>query len=192
MFRSQNLFGLERLGNSCVSQDTFLGFPEMTSEDLETVRVQESYGANGTGNWSQSRAEPPAVKKRQPLPQEGTGTGGKGAGLPWAEQLHRSRKREDTSQLEKEQSQGWTRPGKGIHAAEFLQTLHLQNWLYLDLVLAGQGGKVHGNWPLDTPVTRKQPLPQTEVKVKVAQSCPTLCHTHIQSMEFSRPEYWSG
>ena len=49
----------------------------MTSEDLETVWVQESYVANGTGNWSQSRAEPPAVKKRQLLPREGTGTGGK-------------------------------------------------------------------------------------------------------------------
>ena len=30
--------------------------------------------------------------------------------------------------------------------------------------------------------------------VKVAQSCLTLCDPHglIQSMEFSRPEYWSG
>ena len=32
-----------------------------------------------------------------------------------------------------------------------------------------------------------------KVKVKVAQSCPTLCdptdYTVIQSMEFSRPEY---
>ena len=27
--------------------------------------------------------------------------------------------------------------------------------------------------------------------VKVAQSCPTVCHP-IQSMKFSRPEYWSG
>ena len=32
------------------------------------------------------------------------------------------------------------------------------------------------------------------MKVKVAQSCPTLCDPmdSIQSMEFSRPEYWSG
>ena len=31
------------------------------------------------------------------------------------------------------------------------------------------------------------------MKVKVAQSCPTLCHTiTIPSMEFSRPEYRSG
>ena len=31
------------------------------------------------------------------------------------------------------------------------------------------------------------------MKVKVAQSCPTLCDPMtIQSMEFSRPEYWSG
>ena len=31
------------------------------------------------------------------------------------------------------------------------------------------------------------------VKVKVAQSCLTLCDPRtIQSMEFSRPEYWSG
>ena len=35
-------------------------------------------------------------------------------------------------------------------------------------------------------------------KVKVAQLCPTLCnpvYTYtwtVQSMEFSRPEYWSG
>ena len=30
-------------------------------------------------------------------------------------------------------------------------------------------------------------------KVKVAQSCPTLWNpSTIQSMEFSRPEYWSG
>ena len=30
-----------------------------------------------------------------------------------------------------------------------------------------------------------------KVKVKVAQSCRTLCDP-VQSMEFSRPEYWSG
>ena len=32
-----------------------------------------------------------------------------------------------------------------------------------------------------------------EQKVKVAQSCPTLCNPldYTQSMEFSRPEYWS-
>ena len=31
------------------------------------------------------------------------------------------------------------------------------------------------------------------LKVKVAQLCPTLCGPMIiQSMEFSRPEYWSG
>ena len=30
-------------------------------------------------------------------------------------------------------------------------------------------------------------------KVKVAQLCPTLCNPmDIQSMKFSRPEYWSG
>ena len=29
--------------------------------------------------------------------------------------------------------------------------------------------------------------------VKVVQSCPTFCDPiNIQSMEFSRPEYWSG
>ena len=34
--------------------------------------------------------------------------------------------------------------------------------------------------------------PGFEVKVKVAQSCPTLCNPmDLQSMEFSRPEYWS-
>ena len=32
-----------------------------------------------------------------------------------------------------------------------------------------------------------------KVKVQVAQSCPTVCHPMTtQSMEFSRPEYWSG
>ena len=32
------------------------------------------------------------------------------------------------------------------------------------------------------------------MKVKIAQSCLTLCDPmdYIQSMEFSRPEYWSG
>ena len=30
-----------------------------------------------------------------------------------------------------------------------------------------------------------------KVKVKVAQSCPTLCDS-LQSMGFSRPKYWSG
>ena len=29
-------------------------------------------------------------------------------------------------------------------------------------------------------------------KVKVAQSCPTLCNPTEQSMEISRPKYWSG
>ena len=33
-----------------------------------------------------------------------------------------------------------------------------------------------------------------EVKVKVTQSCQTVCDpmNYVQSMEFSRPEYWSG
>ena len=30
------------------------------------------------------------------------------------------------------------------------------------------------------------------MKVKVAQLCPTLCDPMDQSMDFSRPEYWSG
>ena len=32
------------------------------------------------------------------------------------------------------------------------------------------------------------------MKVRVAQSCPTLCDPmdYIQSMEFFRPEYWGG
>ena len=34
---------------------------------------------------------------------------------------------------------------------------------------------------------------QSEVKVKVTQLCPILCNPGtMQSMEFSRPEYWSG
>ena len=32
----------------------------------------------------------------------------------------------------------------------------------------------------------------TIVKVKVAQSCPTLCNPMDCIMEFSRPQYWSG
>ena len=36
-------------------------------------------------------------------------------------------------------------------------------------------------------------IKNTWQKVKVTQSCPTLSYTWtIQSMEFSRPEYWSG
>ena len=40
------------------------------------------------------------------------------------------------------------------------------------------------------------PIP-LKVRMKVAQVCPTLCDPHelwtpIQSMEFSRPEYWTG
>jgi len=33
-----------------------------------------------------------------------------------------------------------------------------------------------------------------EVKVKATQSCPTFCNPmdYTQSMEFPRPEYWSG
>ena len=45
------------------------------------------------------------------------------------------------------------------------------------------------------PSTRdfQTPLISGKVKVKVAQSCPTLCDPmDIQSLEFSRPEYWSG
>ena len=35
---------------------------------------------------------------------------------------------------------------------------------------------------------------EMNVKVKVTQLCPTLCNPmdYIQSMEFSRPEYWNG
>ena len=33
-----------------------------------------------------------------------------------------------------------------------------------------------------------QGSPELQLKVRVAQSCPTLC----DPMEFSRPEYWSG
>ena len=41
------------------------------------------------------------------------------------------------------------------------------------------------------------PLIPLKVKMKVTQLCPTLCDPHglwtpIQSMEFSRPEYWGG
>ena len=41
---------------------------------------------------------------------------------------------------------------------------------------------------------KKQERIQSESKVKVVQSCLTLCNpvAYIQSMEFSRPEYWSG
>ena len=39
------------------------------------------------------------------------------------------------------------------------------------------------------------PLKKSEkkVKAKVPQSCPILCNRmEVQSMEFFRPEYWSG
>ena len=46
-------------------------------------------------------------------------------------------------------------------------------------------------WPIKT--SRKLTIPLTKVKVKVAQLCPALCDPMtIQSLEFSRPEYWSG
>ena len=38
-----------------------------------------------------------------------------------------------------------------------------------------------------------KPYPERKVRVKLAQSCPTLCNPWTtQSMEFSRPECWSG
>ena len=46
---------------------------------------------------------------------------------------------------------------------------------------------------MGTLVTIVNPVSGTLLKVKVAQSCPTLCDPMtIESMEFSRPEYWSG
>ena len=33
---------------------------------------------------------------------------------------------------------------------------------------------------------------KSSLKVKVAQSCPTLCDLIDYTMDFSRPEYWSG
>ena len=42
---------------------------------------------------------------------------------------------------------------------------------------------------------KRSELKEGSSKVKVTQSCPTLCDHmdyNIQSMEFSRPEYWSG
>ena len=47
------------------------------------------------------------------------------------------------------------------------------------------GNRTHNIWETCTP--------HTEKKVKVAQSCPTLCNRTdcIQFMEISRPEHWS-
>ena len=40
-------------------------------------------------------------------------------------------------------------------------------------------------------ILRKQESSLEKVKVKLTQSCLTLCHSR-QSMKLSRPEYWSG
>ena len=40
-------------------------------------------------------------------------------------------------------------------------------------------------------ITKGYLFASSKVKVKAAQSCPTFCDP-VDSMEFSRPEYWSG
>ena len=47
----------------------------------------------------------------------------------------------------------------------------------------------------DTTEAAHSPSPQGLMKVLVTQSCPTLCDPmdcSPRSMEFSRPEYWTG
>ena len=59
-----------------------------------------------------------------------------------------------------------------------------------------QHGKGKGKVAQSCPTLCDPCRPPQHEKVKAVQSCPTLCDpmdcTAVQSMEFSRPEYWSG
>ena len=46
--------------------------------------------------------------------------------------------------------------------------------------------------PCATTMSPHSLINELNIKVKVAQSCPTLCNPIEQSMEFSSPEYWSS
>ena len=58
----------------------------------------------------------------------------------------------------------------------------------------GEGGGVQDGWVQDEGDTCIPMADSRWCTVKVAQLCPTLCDRmdYIQSMELSRPEYWSG
>lgn len=83
----------------------------MTSEDLETVWVLESYGANRKLEPEQSRAtcceEKTATSSGRHRDRR------EGSGLAVGRAVTQKQEEEDTSQLEKERAQGWTRPWKG-------------------------------------------------------------------------------
>ena len=63
------------------------------------------------------------------------------------------------------------------------------------LRLSVYSSEPHSEWEWDawlcSSISAGTSVKWSEVKVKVAQSCPALCDP-IQSMEFSRPEYWNG
>ena len=65
-----------------------------------------------------------------------------------------------------------------------------------DFILGGSKITAHGDYSHEIKrhlLFRRKAMTNLEKKVKVTQSCPTLCEPWpIQSMEFSRPEYWSG
>ena len=69
-------------------------------------------------------------------------------------------------------------------------------YLHLRALLNHKKGLSEAGW--SQPFLELLPLPGiglgiAKVKAKVAQSCPTLCEQWtLWSMEFSRPEYWSG
>ena len=56
-----------------------------------------------------------------------------------------------------------------------------------ELVSPALAGGFLTTGPPEKPPNRPA-VEESEAKVKVTQSCPTLC----DPMEFSRPEYWSG
>ena len=86
----------------------------------------------------------------------------------------------------------WDSPGKntGVGCRALLQRIYLtQEWKLRLLLLLHCKRILYPLSHLGSPIYAVK----WSVKVKVAQLCLTLCDPMaIQSMEFSRPEYWSG
>lgn len=80
MLCSQNLFCLEQLGHSCVTQHAFAGFPD-TLEEVSGGSGPGELGSKLPRKAEPEQGEPGAVKKRELLPQEDAGAGGEGGGL---------------------------------------------------------------------------------------------------------------